>query len=146
MWWWKDTFLVLKPDTWRSEDNKNNKIKTSNCQVEGAQDMAVETQRKGQLGLQIVSDDIYYSHKLLNFSLGRKEEEGNLSKDRWVWCDTLLGMVHVWNNNSYNLPGKSIGIWRNREKIWNSDTIIQWWHCIREPEWSASCCFIEQMP
>ena len=61
---------------------KPNKIKTSNCQVEGAQDMAVETQRKGQLGLQIVSDDIYYSHKLLNFSLGRKEEEGNLSKDR----------------------------------------------------------------
>ena len=44
--------------------------------------MAVETQRKGQLGLQIVSDDIYYSHKLLNFSLGRKEEERNLSKDR----------------------------------------------------------------
>ena len=49
MWWWNNTFLVLKPDTWRNEDNKNNTIKTSNCQVEGAQDMAVETQRKGQL-------------------------------------------------------------------------------------------------
>ena len=44
--------------------------------------MAVETQRKGQLGLQIARDDIYYSYRLLTFSLGRKEEEGNLSKDR----------------------------------------------------------------
>ena len=57
--------------------------------------MAVETQRKGQLGLQIARDDIYYSYRLLTFSLGRKEEEGNLSKDRWVWCDTLLGIVYV---------------------------------------------------
>ena len=66
----------------KNEDNKNNKIKTSNCHVEEAQDMAVEIQRKGQLGLQILRDDIFYSHKLLNFSLGRKEGEGNLSKDR----------------------------------------------------------------
>ena len=95
MRWWKDTFLGLKPDIWRNEDNKNNKTKTSNCHVEGAQDMAVETQRKGQLGLQIARDDIYYSYRLLTFSLGRKEEEGNLSKDRWVWCDTLLGIVYV---------------------------------------------------
>ena len=44
--------------------------------------MAVEAQRKGQLGLQLARVDIYYSLRLINFSLGRKEEEGNLSKYR----------------------------------------------------------------